>query len=216
MPRDRNLVKRNLLAIPGALLGFYALVGLIYVLAYRGASGICQDSTRFLVAGACYGSLPFLALFLVVGAALLAAGLLVFRGRVSRLDGHLRPGTPTMVFLALLTSFAVVPMLTAAILSYVQGTEQITFATQVGSHLLKTTFLLWAASGVALTALVPSVLLVWSHDVRRRSFLRAARRIADQPDGQPASEPMVTAQAGQSVPPPEEFVDEALWPNARQ
>lgn len=209
MARDKALVRRNLLAIPGAILTFYTLVGLVYVLAYRGDDGICRANDLFLVAGKCYHILPFLVGGLIVGIALLAAAAAWFRAHPEFAVDRLRPGTPTHAAIAILASLVVVLGVFAAVMAYLEGLQGTEFTTRWAGVRFKTRFLLLMGAGIALFALGSLGAALGAESVRRHAFIRAAREEEDStPLGLPPAEP-------QDRHPPEEFVDEAQWPKER-
>jgi hypothetical protein len=75
---------------------------------------------------------------------------------------------------------------------------------------VKTTFLLELVALIGLLMLVPFLVLLLRDGARRRSVLREAEEMADEPRF--PGEPPVTAPEA----PPEEFVDESAWPEGRQ
>jgi hypothetical protein len=211
MTRDRNLLKRDLMVIPGALLAVYGLVGLLYVLFWRDETGPCVATYRLLVGGACYNVLPLLLLVLLVGLALLLIGTLVFRGRVETLEGHLHAGTPTHVFLAFLLSLVVIPGVAALAMRYLERAQGTLYATTLAGTPVKTVALFAALAVVGFLVLLPYAILLGRQVARRRRFLAEARRIAPPVPGE-------ERPRGGSTPPPAPgapLTDEGDWPESR-
>jgi hypothetical protein len=202
--RDATIAKRNALAIPGALLGFYGGLGLV-LLVLRGSGGSCGDGLRILYHGACYSLLWPCLLAIVAGAVLVGLAVYLFAGEPEGLAGRLHPGTPTHVALALLASLVVVPLLAAGIAAVGQGRLGTTFTLGSGDVQVKTTFVLELMALVGILMLTPFLILLLRDGARRRSVLREAEAMADEP-----VYPGETAQA-----PPEEFVDDGAWPDGR-
>ncbi|HEX2066087.1 MAG TPA: hypothetical protein VHI93_04670 [Candidatus Thermoplasmatota archaeon] len=209
MGRDANLTKRNALVLPGGLLAFHSALALA-LLAARGGSGACGPGFRVLYHGACFGLLVPLLLLLGVGAALVVLGAVLFRGAPEGLAGHLHPGTPTHLTLALLASLVAVPLLGAGIAAVAQGRLGTTFTVGLAGLQVKLTFLLELVALVGLLMLAPFLGLLLRDGARRRRVLREAESMAAEPTF-PGE--MAGPAAGT---PPEEFVDEAAWPEARQ
>ena len=184
MTRDSNVLKRDLFVIPGGLLSLYGFLGLLYVLFWRSEETPCSDSYRFLLSGACYNVLPLLVVLLLVGLALLLVGILVFRGRVERLEGLLHAGTPTHFGLAFLISLAVVPGLAALAMRGLERSSTQVFATMVGDTPVKTVAILAAIAVLGLLMLVPYSVLLLSQVNRRRRFLHEARRVVPSAPGE--------------------------------
>jgi hypothetical protein len=207
--RDANIAKRNALAIPGALLAFYGAAGFLLA-ALRGTDGACGDGMRVMYHGACYGLVWPLAIGLLLGILLLVLGLALFRGRPEGLAGQLHPGTPTHIGLAILASLVAVPLIGAGIAAIAQGRLGMTLTVGSGDLRIKTTFLLEVTALVGLLMLAPFLALLLRDGSRRRRVLREAEAMADAPHfpGEPDATPPVAA-------PPEEFVDESAWPEAR-
>jgi hypothetical protein len=210
MGRDANITKRNALVIPGGLLAFYGLLGLVFVKAVRRADGPCQDALKALYHGACYNILWPLVVVLVLGLILVGLGVFLFRGAPEGLAGQLNPGTPTYVVLALLASLVAVPLLAAGILSVAQGSLGTTYVTTVGDLPFKDTFLLEAAAFIGIMMLAPFLFLLLRDSARRRRVLREAEDMAAS--SRFPGEPKVAPAPA----PPEEFVDEGAWPESRQ
>lgn len=208
MGRDANIAKRNALAIPGALLLFYGLAG--FLLAYlRGTSGACGDGMRVMYHGACYGLVWPLAIGVILGVALLAVALSLFRSEPEGLAGHLHPGTPTHIGLAILVSLVAVPLIGAGVAAIAQGRLGTTLTVGSGDVQIKTTFLLEVAALVGLLMLLPFLALLLRDGARRRRVLREAEAMTEPRfPGEQGTAPNAT--------PPEEFVDEGAWPEARQ
>jgi hypothetical protein len=204
--RDANITKRNALAIPGALLAFYGAAGLV-VATLRGSTGACHDGLRVMYHGACYGLVWPLAIGLVLGIILLVLGLVLFRGHPEGLAGQLHPGTPTHIGLAILASLVAVPLIGAGIAAIAQGRLGTTLTVGSGDMQVKTTFLLEVVALIGLLMLAPFLALLLRDGARRRQVLREAEAMADEPafPGEPTGDA-----------PPEEFVDESAWPEARQ
>jgi hypothetical protein len=215
--RDPKLWKRNLFVLPGGLLTFYAVAGLFYVMAYRVPTPACAVSYRFLIAGLCYSAYPFLAALLIVGLTLVTVGLVVFRGKPMELPGYLHSGTPTHFFLALLASFMAVPLVVWMILAYVEASQGITpFITIAFDHPFQTKFLFLLMTLAGVFAFVPFLSLYLAQGWMRRVFLREVEEVAGEEESTPfPGEAGLRAQAPAASPPPEEFVDEALWPDSR-
>jgi hypothetical protein len=213
--RDPKLWKRNALAIPGGLLVVYAVAGLVYVLAYRTPTPACAVAHRFLVQSHCYSAYPFLAAILLLGLALMAVGLIVFRGRVRDLPGHLHSGTPTHFTIAFLASLVVVPASVWLVLYYVENSQGLSaFVTTVGENHYETKALFLLVAMAALFALAPFLGLYLAQGRLRRTFLRRVEEVAAQEADPFPGEEAKTPDDGLTVP-PEEFMDESAWPDAR-
>lgn len=218
MARDPKLWKRNAFVLPGGLLTLYAVAGLLYVAAYRTPSSTCVVAHRFLVGGHCYSAYPFLAALLILGLVLIVVGVYVFRGRPTELPGHLHPGTPTHFVLALLASLVVVPTLVWIILAYVEASQNLRpFSTVLSGYPFQTKFLFLMVAVAGLLALVPFLGLYLAQARLRRTFLTQVDEVAAQEaeapfPGEPAPRP---GDSAPFAPPPEEFVDESLWPESR-
>jgi len=218
MARDPKLWKRNAFVLPGGLLTLYALAGLLYVGAYRSGGGTCVVAHRFLVGGHCYSAYPFLAAILILGLVLVVVGLYVFRGRPAELPGHLHPGTPTHFVLALLASLVLVPFFVWIILAYVEASQNLRpFSTVLAGYPFQTKFLFLLVAVAALLAFVPFLGLYLAQARLRRTFLHQVDEVASQEaeapfPGEPAPRP---GDSEPFAPPPEEFVDESLWPESR-
>ena len=216
MARDPKLWKRNAFVLPGGILTLYALAGLFYVFVYRTPTPACSAAHRFLVTSHCYSAYPFLGAILILGVALVTVGLVVFRGKPVELPGHLHSGTPTHFALALMASLVVVPALVWLVLYYVEASQNLRpFATPVAGVEFQTKFLFLILAVGAALALVPFLGLYVAQGRLRRTFLKQVEDVAAQEGeafpgetARPAAEPLLT-------PPPEEFVDEALWPASR-
>ncbi|MCA1811072.1 MAG: hypothetical protein LC623_03560, partial [Halobacteriales archaeon] len=145
MGRDANIAKRNALVLPGGLLAFYGAVGLLLLVA-RGSSGACHDGLRVMYHGACYSLVWPLAILLLLGVALLAVGIVLFRGEPEGLAGQLHPGTPTHFTLALLISLVAVPLLGAGVAVVAGGQlgKELTIGT--GDVQVRTAFVLEVAA----------------------------------------------------------------------
>lgn len=204
MVRDRNLAKRDLMAIPGGLLAFYGGIGLLYVLFWRSAAAPCSDSYRFLINGACYNAIPLLLVLFGLGVVLLLVGTLVFRGRPDGLEGLLHAGTPTHFFFALLVSLVAVPAILAMWLRGLEVSQGNLFVSEIAGVPVKTVFLLGALAFEAALVLLPYAILVGRQAARRRRFLSEARRVAAPAPGE--ERPATWAPAA---------VDEAGWPESR-
>lgn len=112
MHKDANLRKRNALVIPGGLLAFYGIIGLLYVQVLRPDSNTCGDASLMVFAGACRSALLVMAIPLVIGLALIGVGAFAFRSMATCRQGH---GSWTHTTLALLISLVVVPVLGIAL-----------------------------------------------------------------------------------------------------
>ncbi|MEA3191024.1 MAG: hypothetical protein QOD77_1606 [Thermoplasmata archaeon] len=174
MARDARLWKRNLFVIPGGLLATYSGLFLLDLLLLRPSTGPCQDPHRILYHGLCYNVLPWLAALLLVGLVLVAIGAFAFRGRPQTLAGHLEHGTPVHFALALLVSFAVVPILAAGIAMYFQSAQGNVFVTGFRGSSFRTDFLLGIVAVVGICLLLPFALLLASQRRLRLDFLAAA------------------------------------------
>src|SRR5688572_18838220 len=108
MHKDPNLRKRNALVIPGGLLALLALVGLAYVSVLRGDAGTCEDSSLIVLAGACRSAVLVLAIPLVIGLAMLAAGAIAFRSKATCRNGW---GSWAHFGLAFLVTLVLLPAL---------------------------------------------------------------------------------------------------------
>src|ERR1051326_8699946 len=108
MHKDPNLRKRNALVIPGGLLAVYGFLGIVYVHFLRGSDNSCSDAGLVVFPGACRSAALLLAIPLIVGLALGAAGALAYRSKATCRHGH---GSWTHFGLALLLSMVVVPLL---------------------------------------------------------------------------------------------------------
>lgn len=205
---DPNLTKRNALVLPGGLLAVYGALGLV-LLALRGSGGACGSGLRVMYHGACYGLLWPLVFLLAVGIALLVLGIVLFRGEPEGLAAHLHPGTPTHFVLALLASLVAVPLIGAGIAAIAQGRLGTTLTILTGDVEVKTTFALELVALLGLLMLAPFLGLLLRDGARRRLVLREAEAMADEPT-YPGEE------SGAAAAPPEEFVDEGAWPEARQ
>lgn len=216
MARDPKLRKRNSLVIPGGLLVLYALAGLVYVWAFKDKSPHCPEVQQFLVAEHCYRSTPFLGGFLLLGLILLVVGLWVFRGKPAELPGYLHSGTPTHFVLALMASLAVIPALLWWILAYVEASQGLPpFMTTVNNSPFQTKTLYLLLAGGAFIAFLPFLGLYLAQGRLRRNFLREVEEAAaHETDPFPGEEPAKTPSEPTTVP-PEEFVDESLWPASR-
>lgn len=216
MARDPKLWKRNLLTLPGGILTLYALAGLLYVAFYR-TGGSCPDDFRFLVGGLCYSAYPFLSALLILGLILVTVGLVVFRGRPADLPGHLHSGTPTHFVLALLVSLVVVPALVWLVLYYVETSQDLRpFMTEAGGYPFQTKFLFLLVVLGAFFALVPFLGLYLSQGRLRRNFLREVEQVAAmEPEAPFPGESGIAPLSDPLAVPPEEFVDESLWPASR-
>jgi hypothetical protein len=203
--RDANIAKRNALVLPGGLLAFYGAVGLLLLYA-RGSSGACHDGLRVMYHGACYSLVWPLAILLLLGVALLIIGIVLFRGEPEGLAGQLHPGTPTHFTLALLASLVALPLLGAGIAVVAGGRlgQELTIGT--GDIQVQTAFALEVVALIGVLMLAPFLGLLLRDGARRRRVLREAEAMAGEP-----------AFPGEGeAPPPEEFVDESAWPEARQ
>ncbi|MEA3202621.1 MAG: hypothetical protein QOI63_287 [Thermoplasmata archaeon] len=209
MGRDANITKRDALVLPGGLLAFYGALGLL-LLMVRGGGGACADGMRVMYHGACYSLVWPLVLMLLAGAVLVALGAFLFRGEPEGLAGQLHPGTPTHFVLALLVSFVAIPLLGAGVAAIAQGRLGQELTVGSGDVQVKTTFALELAALVGLLMLAPFLGLLLMGTARRRRVLREAEAMAEEPTfpGEPAD----AAPAA----PPEEYVDDAAWPEARQ
>jgi hypothetical protein len=207
--RDANITKRDALVLPGGLLAFYGVLGLVLLLA-RGGGGACGDGLRVMYHSACYSLLWPLILMAVAGAVLVGLGVFLFRGEPEGLASHLHPGTPTHFTLALLVSLVTVPLLGAGVAAVAQGRLGHDLTVGSGDVQVKTTFLLELAALVGLLMLAPFLGLLLRDGARRRRVLREAEAMADEPTfpGEPGQD-----EAGAA--PPEEFVDESAWPETR-
>ncbi len=213
MMRDRNLLRRDLLAIPGGLLAAYGLVGLLYALFWRSDEGPCVDSYRLLVSGACYNILPLLITVFLLGLTLLLVGILVFRGRVERLEGHLHSGTPTHFFLAFLVSMAAIPGIAALILRYVERSNGLLFTTSIGGTLVKTVALFVTLALAGALMLLPYAILLGRQAARRRRFLSEARRVVPAVPGETRARGRAAVADDDEE--PSSVPDEADWPESR-
>jgi hypothetical protein len=149
MHKDANLRKRNALVIPGGLLAFYGLVGMLYVLVVRGDSGTCGDASLIVFAGACRSAVLVMAIPIVIGLALVGVGAFAFRGMATCRQGH---GSWTHFTLALLVSLAVVPILGMVLAPSLLGAGA-TFARNGVNYPIST--LLGGIAGVGVLMLVP-------------------------------------------------------------
>lgn len=203
--RDANIAKRNALVLPGGLLAFYGAVGLLLLVA-RGSSGACNDGLRVMYHGACYSLVWPLAIMLLLGIALVVLGLFLFRGEPEGLASHLHPGTPTHFVLALLISFVAVPLLGAGVAAVAGGRLGSDLTIGTADVQVKTAFALELLALVGALMLAPFLGLLLRDGARRRRVLREAEAMAGEPHfpGEGISAP------------PEEFVDESAWPEARQ
>lgn len=197
---------RNAVAIPGVILVFYSVAALVYVLAYRRPGPACADATTFLVGGACYHAVPFLAAALILGASLIGLAATRLRRNPAAPVDELQPGTPTYALVSLVASLTVVLALTAAVLGYIQRREHFLFETPLGAGRIYTVFLLLVAAGLALLALIPVLALLGAQGRRRRRYLQALS--GETPSyGEPESH---------DAPQPADFVDDERWPAARE
>ncbi|MES2154274.1 MAG: hypothetical protein V4510_03985 [bacterium] len=228
MARDPQLLKRNLLVLPGGLLAFFATLGLVYFLAVRPRGGLpCAKYTQVLYHGSCYTTTGFLVGMLLVGLILVAVGLVVFRSKPKVLVDHLYHGTPSHFGLALLAAFAAIPFLAYVIVLYLERALETTYVMNVpgtsgdGAPTITLHVVLGCILLAALVALVPYCLLMVAQGQLRRRFLREAETY-EEPEaafpGEPAEAPADLGwqeQPPAAAPPPEEFVDEAMWPGSR-
>lgn len=180
MHRDDRFVRRNLLAIPGAILTFYGLVGLVYVL-MRKASPYCEDSTRFLIRGACYSGIGPSLLLLLLGAAMLAVAFSVFRPREVHPERLLQPGTPTYVVVSVLASLVIVPALLYVVFGYLEGRNQTVYAMPLMGVLWQTKFLLMLVAALALKVLVAFLTALWMAAYRAKKFMAESQARATAP-----------------------------------
>jgi hypothetical protein len=151
MHKDPNLRKRNALAIPGGLLVFYSLVGMLYVVGARGNGGTCEDAALVVFAGDCRPALLVLAIPFILGLALLLIGLLVFRNKATCRHGH---GSGTHFTLALLISFVVLPGLGALLAEPLLGENPVIVNGGIRYGVVN---LLLLATGAGLLGLLPFV-----------------------------------------------------------
>ncbi len=231
MARDSRLLKRNLLVVPGGLLAALATIGLLYFLAVRKSGAPCAKYTQVLMSGTCYTMTGWLAGALLVGLILIAVGLVVFRGKPAALVDHLNHGTPVHVGLAFLGSLVAIPLLAYIIVAYLERARNTHYVLSLpGSGTPPAVITLSAVLGIflliGLMAFIPYLLLYLAQGQLRRRFLKAAESY-EEPEAFPG-EPAAAAQTAEGAPwqpsatglaadqpPPEEFVDEALWPASR-
>jgi multisubunit Na+/H+ antiporter MnhG subunit len=206
--RDANLTKRNALVLPGGLLAFYGAVGLLLLVA-RGTSGACHDGTRIMYHGACYSLVWPLIAMLLLGAALVVLGAILFRGEPEGLAGQLHPGTPTHFTLALLVSLVALPLIGAGVAAVASGRLGADLTVGSGDVQVKSAFLLEAVAVIGVLMLAPFLGLLLRDGARRRRVLREAEAMADQG-------PYPGEEGAAAAAPPEEYVDDAAWPEARQ
>lgn len=227
MGRDSRLVKRNLFVLPGGLLAVVAAIGLVYFLAVRKTGAPCVKYTAVQLSGACYTMTMPLAGLLLIGLILVAVGLFVFRGKPESLVDHLHHGTPAHFGLALLGALVAIPVLAYAVVLFLERARNTTYVMKVPGSASNppAVMTLHAVLGVVLLlgllAFIPYLILFLSQGLLRRRFLAAADNYED-PDafpgepGGPAALATDAASAGaMQLAPPEEFVDEALWPASR-
>ncbi len=185
MARDDRLRMRNGLVIPGVLLVFYGVLAIVYAEVFRARSDFCADSNRILIQGLCYSVRNLIIPLIVIGIALIITGLVVFKGKPKRLEGHLYHGTPAHVVMAILVSWVGISGLTLVIQLIRQGSGDPFELTVLGAR-YEHVFLLELLLLVGLVGLVPFLGLYLSTHARRREFLDAAAAVMDGSDEEPA------------------------------
>lgn len=155
MHKDANLRKRNALVIPGGLLIFYGFVGLAYAMVLRSDAGTCSDAALVFLAGACRSVLIVVAIPLVLGLGLIAAGALGFRNRATCRAGH---GSWTHFGFALLLSVVLVPLLVSMVAPSILGTDP---SLERGGVRYPVSTIMAVLSGFGLLSFIPFVLLYY-------------------------------------------------------
>jgi hypothetical protein len=154
MHKDSNLRKRNALVIPGGLLAFYGILGILYAAGLRAPSDTCPDSGSLIwLAGACRSAVLVLAIPVIIGLALVAVGALAFRNRSHCRLGH---GSWTHFGLALLISAILLPALALVLAPSILGPDA---AVTSGGVDYPVSTILAGLTGVALLMLVPFAIL---------------------------------------------------------
>jgi hypothetical protein len=154
MHKDSNLRKRNALVIPGGLLAFYGILGILYASGLRAPSDTCPAGGDLIwIAGACRSAVLVLAIPVIIGLALVAVGALAFRNRAHCRLGH---GSWTHFGLALLISGVLLPALAMVLAPSLLGPDA---AITRGGVDYPVTTLFAGLTGVSLLMLVPFAVL---------------------------------------------------------
>jgi len=174
MHRDAHLVARNAFVLPGGLLAFYGLLGVAATVFTELRSSACAAPGQVYVGGLCWNLLPWAVAVFLLGAALVAFGLVLHRGRPSSFHAMLLPGTGVHFALALLGSFVIVPLL-AGLVRYLQAGAPGTVPamSRIGGTEIAQWKLLVLLSVVGLLMFVPTLALYLRQLAVRRAFLEA-------------------------------------------
>ncbi len=213
MVRDSRIRMRDGLVIPGTLLTVYGVLAIIYAEAFRARSDFCADSNLILIAGVCYTVWKLILPLVIIGVALIVAGIVSFRNEPEDLEGHLIAGTPTHTMIAFLVSAVAVPAV-IWIIQTIRQRGRTPFELTVLGIRFEHTFLLELAMLVGLLMLIPALVLHFGSVRRHQEFVDAAKKAAAGEDTPLPHEPGFVHDQKAPVQ-DESMVPDDAWPADR-